>query len=109
MKNPDYIFLWARLAEIVRDVSGDLPVVIDEPGDLRLETESGRPFASVRIQRGHVGLYLLPVYYFPDLLPAKLTDRKSGLSTLRFFREDDELIGEVPKLVERCLTTIGNY
>jgi len=109
MKNPDYLFLWAKLAEIVKEVSGDLPVLIDQPGDLRIETGAGRPFASVRIQREHVGLYLLPMYYFPDILPRKLSVRKSGLSTLKFFKEDDELIAEVSKLIGRCMTTIGHY
>ena len=109
MKNPDYVFLWAKLAEIVREVSSDLPAVIDEPGDLRIETKSGRPFATVRIQRGQVGLYLFPIYYFPDILPTNLSIRRSGLSTLRFFEEDDGLISEVPKLMERCLTTVGHY
>jgi len=42
MKNPSHLFLWARLAEIVRDGSAGLPVTVDEPGDLRIETESGQ-------------------------------------------------------------------
>ena len=109
MKNPDHLFLWARLAEIVRDGSAGLPVTVDEPGDLRIETESGRPFASVRIQLHHVGVYLLPLYYYPDMLPAILGSRKSGAVTLRFTNEEDAMIGDLGTLIERCLSAIGNY
>ena len=109
MKNPSHLFLWARLAEIVRDGSAGLPVTVDEPGDLRIETESGRPFASVRIQLHHVGVYLLPLYYYPDMLPASLGSRKSGVVTLRFTNEEDAMIGKLGTLIERCLSAIDNY
>jgi hypothetical protein len=109
MKNLSRMILWARLAEIVRDESTGLPVTVDEPGDLRIETEAGRPFASVRIQLHHVGVYLLPLYYYPDMLPASLGSRKSGAVTLRFTNEEDAMIGDLGTLIERCLSTIGNY
>ena len=109
MKNPGHLFLWARLAEIVRDGSAGLPVVVDEPGDLRIETEAGRPFASVRIQLHHVGVYLLPLYYHPYILPASLRSRKSGAVTLRFTNEEDAMIGGLGILIERCLSTIDHY
>ena len=109
MKNPSHLFLWARLAEIVRDGSAGLPVTVDEPGDLRIETESGRPFASVRIQLHHVGVYLLPLYYYPYILPSSLESKKSGAVTLRFTNEEDAVIGNLGTLIERCLSTIGNY
>lgn len=109
MKNPSHLFLWARLAEIVREGSAGLPVVVDEPGDLRIETEAGRPFASVRIQLHHVGVYLLPLYYHPYILPASLGLRKSGAVTLRFTNEEDAMIGELGILIERCLSTIDHY
>jgi len=109
MKNPSHLFLWARLAEIVREGSAGLPVVVDEPGDLRIETEAGRPFASVRIQLHHVGVYLLPLYYHPYILPASLRSRKSGAVTLRFTNEEDAMIGGLGILIERCLSTIDHY
>ena len=109
MKNPSHLFLWARLAEIVREGSAGLPVVVDEPGDLRIETEAGRPFASVRIQLHHVGVYLLPLYYHPYILPASLGSRKSGAVPLRFTNEEDAMIGELGILIERCLSTIDHY
>jgi hypothetical protein len=109
MKNPSQLFLWAKLAELVREGSTGLPVSVDEPGDLRIETEKGRPFATVRIQLHHVGLYLLPLCYHPDILPANLRSRKSGVGTLKFTNEEDPLIGEIGTLIERCLSTIGHY
>jgi len=109
MKNLGRMILWARLAEIVRDESTGLPVTVDEPGDLRIETEAGRPFAIVKIQLHHVGVYLLPLYYYPDMLPASLGSRKSGAVTLRFTNEEDGAIGDLGTLIERCLSTIGNY
>ena len=109
MKNLSRMILWARLAEIVRDESTGLPVTVDEPGDLRIETEAGRPFASVRIQLHHVGVYLLPLYYYPYMLPSSLESKQSGAVTLRFTNEEDVMIGALGTLIERCLSTIGNY
>ena len=109
MKNPDYLFLWARLTDIVREGCAGLPVIVDELGALRIETEAGRPFAIVRIQLRHVGLYLLPLYYHPHTLPDRLAPRRHGAATLRFTEEEDPLIGDVASLIERCLSTIGHY
>jgi|TARA_B100000959_G_scaffold245061_1_gene269418 hypothetical protein len=109
VKNDSLLFLWARLSEIVRGCTGGLEVVVDEPGDLRVETDKGRPFVSVRIQRNHVGLYLLPLYYHPDALPPSLSARKSGKGTLRFRDEGDVSIGGLTALVESCLALIDHY
>ena len=109
MKNDSFLFLWARLSKIIQDCTKELEVVVDEPGDLRVETSSGRPFASVRIQRNHVGIYLLPLYYHPDVLPQSLSERKSGKSTLRFRDERDPSIDDLPDLIENCLALIDHY
>ena len=109
MKSPDYLFLWAGLADVVREGCAGLPVIVAEPGDLRIETEAGRPFATVRIQLRLVGLCLLPLYYHPHTLPDGLAPRRHGAATLRFAEEEDPLISEVASLIERCLTTIGHY
>ena len=109
MKNPAYLFLSAKLADIIRENSTDLPIIVDEPGDLRIETKTGRPFASVRIQLRHVGVYLLPLYYHPEILPPVLSSRKSGKATFRFTEEDDVSIDELPLLMQRCHSLVGNY
>ena len=72
MKNDALIFLWHNLSSLIRELTEELVIEIDEPGDFRVETKAGRPFVSVRIQKRHVGLYLLPLYYHPDVLPTSL-------------------------------------
>ena len=109
MKHPAYLFLWAKLAAIIRENSTGLPITVDEPGALRIETKAGRPFASVRIQLHHVGVYLLPLYYHPEILPPALGSRKSGKATFRFTKEDDTSIDEVSVLMQRCRSLVGNY
>jgi len=109
VKNDSFLFLWARLSEIVRGCTKGLEVIVDEPGDLRVETNKGRPFVSVRIQRNHVGIYLLPLYYHPDVLPQSLSERKSGKGTLRFRNERDVSIEDLSSLIETCLALIDHY
>ena len=109
VKNDSFLFLWARLSKIVQDCTKELEVVVDEPGDLRVETSSGRPFVSVRVQRNHVGIYLLPLYYHPDVLPQSLSEKKSGKGTLRFRDERDVSIVDLPILIENCLALIDHY
>ena len=109
VKNDSFLFLWARLSKIVQDCTRELEVVVDEPGDLRVETSSGRPFVSVRIQRNHVGIYLLPLYYHPAVLPQSLSEKKSGKGTLRFRDERDVSIDDLPNLIENCLALIDHY
>jgi hypothetical protein len=108
MKNDAFLFLWAKLARIVRGCSTGLSVIVDEPGHLRIESRSGRPFVNVRIQRNHVGVYLLPMYYHPEVL-GPLSERKSGKGTLRFYEEEDPLIDELSGLIERSVALVGHY
>jgi len=109
VKNDSFLFLWARLAKIVQGSTEELEVVVNEPGDLRVVTSSGRSFVSVRVQRKHVGVYLLPLYYHPEVLPQSLSGRKSGKGTLRFRDERDASIDDLPKLIENCLALIDHY
>jgi hypothetical protein len=109
MKNDSLLFLWAKLSTIIQEASIGMPVIMYEPGDLRIETGAGRPFATVRIQRSHVGVYLLPLYYHPEILPAVLKPRKTGKGTLRFTEDADSVIDEMPALIERCRAMVGHY
>ena len=109
MKNDALIFLWHNLSSLIRKWTEELVIAIDEPGDFRVETKTGRPFVSVRIQKGHVGLYLLPLYYHPDVLPASLIKFKSGKSTLRFKDEEQLQPDELRTLIENCLAMIEHY
>ena len=109
MKNDSLIFLWHALSTIAREKTTGLEIVIDEPGDLRIETETGRPFVSVRIQKGHVGLYLLPLYYHPDVLPYRLNKFKSGKSTLRFKDEGELSSDDLTTLIDNCMAMVDHY
>jgi hypothetical protein len=109
MKNDKLIFLWSELAEVVRTNCSTLNLVCDEPGDLRIETMQGRPFVTVRIQKEHVGLYVLPLYYHPDILPLALLQHKSGKSTLKFNKGQEILEIEIEQLLHRCQALIGAY
>ena len=109
MKNDALIFLWHNLSSLIRELTEELVITIDEPGDFRVETKTGRPFVSVRIQKGHVGLYLLPLYYHPDVLPYSLKKFKSGKSTLRFKDEEQLQPDELRTLIENSMAMIEHY
>ena len=109
MKNDALLFLWDSLSTTVKRSATDLEIAIDEPGDLFLKTLRGRPFARVRIQKKHVGVYLLPMYYYPEVLPLSLSKKKSGKGTLRFKHQDEDVDAELSCLIENCLAFIGHY
>jgi hypothetical protein len=109
MKNDALIFLWHNLSSLIRELTEELVITIDEPGDFRVETKTGRPFVSVRIQKGYVGLYLLPLYYHPDVLPYSLKKFNSGKSTLRFKDEEQLQPDKLRTLIENCIAMIEHY
>ena len=109
MKNVNLLSLWIDLAERVRVSAVGLKVVCDEPGDLRIETQEGRPFATVRIQKSHVGLYLLPLYYHPSVLVDELRPLKSGHSTIRFRPKNVKVLPCVNEQIDSLLPFIGHY
>ena len=109
MKNERLIFLWSELAGIVRTICSTMNLVCDEPGNLRIETMHGRPFVTVRIQKEHVGLYVLPLYYHPEILPLALKPRKSGKSTLKFNKGQELLEPKIKQLLQRCQALIEAY
>ena len=109
VKNDTLLFLWDSLSTIVKRSTTHLEIAIDEPGDLFVKTPRGRPFARVRIQKEHVGVYLLPMYYHPEVLPLSLSKKKSGKSTLKFKNRDEDVDAELSSLIENCLAFIGHY
>ena len=109
VKNDSFLFLWHKLSTIVKDCSKDLEIAIDEPGDLFVKTGKGRPFARVRIQKKHVGIYLLPMYYYPEVLPHNLSKKKSGKGTLKFQNLDEDIGGDLSCLLENCLALVEHY
>ena len=109
VKNDSYLFLWDKISTIVKDRSKGLEIAIDEPGDLFIKTGKGRPFARVRIQKKHVGVYLLPMYYYPEVLPHNLSKKKSGKGTLKFQHEDEDNSTDLSCLIENCLAFVEHY
>ncbi|MBL6747995.1 MAG: hypothetical protein ISP85_03320, partial [Candidatus Poseidonia sp.] len=109
VKNASFLSLWDTISTVVRDCAKGLEIAVDEPGDLFVKTEHGRPFARVRIQKQHVGIYLLPLYYFPEVLPEALLKKKSGKSTLKFQHGDVDILHELSTLLENCLAFIEYY
>jgi hypothetical protein len=62
-------------------------------------------FAGVRRTDRHVALHLMPVLTHPDTLeglPSRLKRLHKGKTTFNFTDIDDELLGELVGLVERC-------
>ena len=101
--------LWTQIAEVVQECSRDLPIITNVSGDLCIETKDGRPFVRVRVQRKHVGVYLLPLYYHRRILPSSLKQCYSGKGTLRFIDVDEYILSEFRELMERCRPLIGFY
>ena len=84
-----------------------LTIITDEPGDWRVETTTGRPFLTLRIQKSHVGLYLLPMYYHQHIRPKSMD--AFLWSTFRF-RSLSGLPEEgIREILERARTMIGTY
>ena len=109
MKNENLLFTWAGLQELLRPQVAELVCTTDEPGDWRVETSTGRPFLTLRIQKHHVGLYLLPMYYHPEVRPAALNRYLSGKSTFRFKAHHEPPEEALVHIVEACKAFIGLY
>ena len=109
MKNENLLFTWAGLQGLLRPEVAELVCITDEPGDWRVETPAGRPFLTLRIQKHHVGLYLLPMYYHPEVRPAALNRYLSGKSTFRFKAHHEPPEEALVHIVEACKAFIGLY
>lgn len=109
MKNENLLFTWAGLQQLLRPQVAELVCITDEPGDWRVETPAGRPFLTLRIQKHHVGLYLLPMYYHPEVRPAALNRYLSGKSTFRFKAHHEPSEEALVHIVEACKAFIGLY
>ena len=109
MKNENLLFTWVALQHVLRPLVAELVCVTDGPGDWRVETPEGRPFLTLRIQKRHVGLYLLPMYYHPRVRPAALEPFLSGKSTFRFKVHHEPSDEALRSVVEGCKAFIGLY
>ena len=100
VKNERLFSLWIELKQFIEPQCEGLTIITDEPGDWRVETTTGRPFLTLRIQKSHVGLYLLPMYYHQHIRPKSMDafHVPAGLP--------EEGIREI---LERARTMIGTY
>ena len=109
MKNESLLSIWIEAKQIIEPLCDGLPVLTDEPGDWRVETPSGRPFITLRIQKSHVGLYLLPMYYHPHIRPRSMDAYLKGKSTFRFVRTKPLPVEGIQDIIERARAMIGAY
>ena len=109
MKNEDFLFVWAAIKEVLAPACRGLVQVRDEPGDWAIDTPSGRPFLKLRIQKKHVGLYVLPLYYHPEALDPALRLHLNGKVTLRFSKPDALPVEALQRQAETCLALVGLY
>ena len=109
MKNESLFSCWIEVKQIIEPLCNGLPVLTDEPGDWRVETPSRRPFMTLRIQKSHVGLYLLPMYYHPDIRPQSMDAYLKGKSTFRFVRTKPLPLEGIRDVIERARAMIGTY
>lgn len=109
LKNEDFLFFWVALKEALAPACSGLVEVRNEPGYWAVDTPSGRPFLKLRIQKKHVGLYLLPLYYHPGALDPALRPHLNGKVTLRF--SDPQLVPTeaLARQAETCLALVGLY
>ena len=84
-------------------------LITDEPGDWRVETTTGRPFLTLRIQKSHVGLYLLPMYYHQHIRPKSMDAYLKGKSTFRFVRTKPLPKEGIQEIIDRARAMIGTY
>jgi len=109
MKNELLLSLWIELKQLIEPLCEGLPIITDEPGDWRVETTTGRPFLTLRIQKSHVGLYLLAMYYHQHILPKSIDAYLFGKSTFRFHSFNDLPLEGIQEIVESARSLIGSY
>jgi len=109
VKNGAFLFLWSSIRTALLPAVEGLVTVTDEPGDWRVETHEGRPFLTLRIQRRHVGLYLLPMYYHPGVCDAALVPFRHGKSTFRFTLTTEPPFEALKTTMERAKAVVGVY
>jgi len=102
VKNPELAPLWAIIREMVAKYESQMQLLLDEPGDYSLIRMNGRPFARTKVQKKHVGVYLMPLHENQDLFDSLNAGLKSRLNgkCLRFKDEDDPVLESIPALLQ---------
>jgi hypothetical protein len=102
VKNPELAPLWVIIREMIAEHEHQMQIKLDEPGDYSLIRMNGRPFARTKVQKKHVGLYLMPLHENQDLFESLNSGLKSRLNgkCLRFKDEDDPVMDSIPALLQ---------
>jgi len=109
IKNEGLLFVWAEIQSLLRPLCATQVETVDEPGDWAVDTPSGRPFLKLRVQKRHVGLYLLPLYYHPGAMEPELRSALRGKTTFRFTRHTALPLAALERQIEACLGLVGLY
>jgi hypothetical protein len=106
-KGADFLLIFERLRSILVRHVPPLIVKHDGPDTYYLDTahimKNGQPlfFGAVKLMKGQVSFYLMPIYLFPELLeqisPA-LRKRLKGKSCFHFTAMDESLLAELADL-----------
>jgi hypothetical protein len=105
----DFAVVFGRLRDILSEYEPKLKVVHDRPDNYYLDTHTmgsnKRPifFGGVRIFKGYVSYYLMPVY-LPELqqgMSSALKKRMQGKACFNFTSVDDALFDELRNATKR--------
>lgn len=104
--------IYARLRAIMIAAAPDMPVTVDEPGNLIVSTpdvdaRTGEPgrFGSVTVKKTYVAYHLMPMYTDPalgDSVSEALAKRRQGKTCFNFKKVDEPLFTELAALSRRA-------
>jgi len=109
VRNLAYLGLWSELAETIRRAGHEQTTTVDEPGRLRLETARRRPFCEARVQKGHVGVYIIALIHLGLELPPQLEEHRTGRGTLRFRSVTAEVLFELEAFLTNLQGLVGQW
>jgi len=107
--------VWQKLKSLLQDLSPNLIVKVDEPGNYYLDTPYSEKwkkevfFGAAQIKKNYVSFHLMPVYMYPDLvggLSPDLKKRMQGKSCFNFKSIDDQTLAELKQLVHRSMERV---
>jgi len=104
--------VFARLKPILQNYEPLLVVKTDEPTHYYLDTPYSEAyqknifFGAVQIKKNYVSFYLMPVYWYPDLLDGispQLKSRMQGKSCFNFTSVNEDVFQELAGLTEKSV------
>lgn len=99
--------VFAELRAILVPYEASLDVILDQPGEYRLDTRRPGPrkvplmFAGVRMNKSYVSYHFMPVYVARMEISAELARRMQGKACFNFSVVDRALIDELARVTRR--------